>query len=128
MADVVTAGSPPPTRGISIRNDRKSNRIRITPAYAGNIDLLPVPNRSPKDHPRLRGEYSWARSESGGNEGSPPPTRGILCKWCISCHHLRITPAYAGNIKVDLLYSFIIWDHPRLRGEYLRISLDYSIL
>ena len=54
---IVPVGSPPLARGIHARNKGIRDRIRITPACAGNtFQYLPRLHRQ-RDHPRLRGEY-----------------------------------------------------------------------
>ncbi len=51
--------------------------------------------------------------------GSPPPTRGTLSR-ASSCHLFTgITPAYAGNTALPFFVSFLMRDHPRLRGEHI---------
>ena len=35
----------------------------------------------------------------------------------------RITPVYAGNTRNGQTVLFIRWDHPRLCGEYLDLSI-----
>ena len=56
---IVPVGSPPLARGIHARNKGIRDRIRITPACAGNtFQYLPRLHRQ-RDHPRLRGEYIW---------------------------------------------------------------------
>ena len=115
---IVPVGSPPLARGIHARNKGIRDRIRITPACAGNTFQDRAHGFSKRDHPRLRGEY-LSHSFSGRTlAGSPPLARGIQFKTNISTKHFRITPACAGNTK----RSFSLWwlnrDHPRLRGEY----------
>ena len=54
---IVTAGSPPLTRGIPKGTAAQNRDYGITPAYAGNTpDSCPSRQRA-WDHPRLRGEY-----------------------------------------------------------------------
>ena len=49
--------------------------------------------------------------------GSPPHTRGTGgIHGVVNCSH-GITPAYAGNRKVEARARFLAWDHPRIRGE-----------
>ena len=51
--------------------------------------------------------------------GSPPLTRGVPKMVTGIGQGVRITPAYAGSTQCanDVLGS--LWDHPRLRGEYV---------
>ena len=74
---IVPVGSPPLARGIHARNKGIRDRIRITPACAGNtFQYLPRLHRQ-RDHPRLRGEYARGDGSHGNDPGSPPLARGI---------------------------------------------------
>ena len=76
-----------------------------------------------RDHPRLRGEYKRIRLIFRIRKGSPPLTRGILV-WCLWEYRIyRITPAYAGNTPDEHVEGMATEDHPRLRGEYLKIAI-----
>ena len=50
--------------------------------------------------------------------GSPPLARGILGFWINTRHHIRITPARAGNTEKIYGGKVMGRDHPRSRGEY----------
>ena len=54
---IVTAGSPPLTRGIPKGTAAQNRDYGITPAYAGNTVTLLGECLRRQDHPRLRGEY-----------------------------------------------------------------------
>ena len=54
--------------------------------------------------------------------GSPPPTRGTRKSHRIPAVLLRITPAYAGNTLKYFFRFIYCQDHPRLRGEHLRVK------
>ena len=71
-----------------------------------------------KDHPRLRGEHHDGSYKLSGDKGSPPPTRGTRIKMRIYLSGPRITPAYAGNTPAVIQVSYLLQDHPRLRGEH----------
>ena len=114
---IVPVGSPPLARGIHARNKGIRDRIRITPACAGNTSGFSGFCSSCKDHPRLRGEYKERAKKSRPSWGSPPLARGIpptitnvepisgitpLARGIHVCgvkHNKRprITPACAGN-------------------------------
>ena len=51
--------------------------------------------------------------------GSPPHTRGILCKCDCGNYKSGITPAHAGNTTRHQKMVADQWDHPRTRGEYI---------
>ena len=66
----------------------------------------------------MRGEY---HSESDTNKymlGSPPLARGVHRKIVGPCLVTGITPACAGSTHLPPVCVYLIWDHPRLRGEY----------
>ena len=50
--------------------------------------------------------------------GSPPHTRGILHASMFDICFPRLTPAYAGNIILDIPLIDLVQAHPRIRGEY----------
>ena len=59
--------------------------------------------------------------------GSPPRVRGVLS--ISSCPEVpdRITPACAGSTVVNEVQIPVVWDHPRVCGEYMEIrSYDYG--
>ena len=58
-------GSPPLTRGIRVLIRLLTCQNGITPAYAGNTATPLRRLHSPKDHPRLRGEYRLGQDDSG---------------------------------------------------------------
>ena len=92
--------------------------MRLTPAYAGNMDQQREFVLRIQAHPRIRGEYSTFASQFPDPVGSPPHTRGILELFLIEEFLIRLTPAYAGNILPKTLTASLIKAHPRIRGEY----------
>ena len=115
---IVPVGSPPLARGIHARNKGIRDRIRITPACAGNtFQYLPRLHRQ-RDHPRLRGEYQLRRKLQEVALGSPPLARGIHLDFLDFVRAVRITPACAGNTLSPKNKGRQTEDHPRLRGEY----------
>ena len=94
---------------------------RITPACAGSTSHTDSNHGRCKDHPRLRGEYAFWFLIACPDKGSPPLARGVLVKEAKIKHMPRITPACAGSTCRQLLHTFSAKDHPRLRGEYLRL-------
>ena len=99
-------GSPPLARGIPEYTISFADRMRITPACAGNTDtgsVLAIPRR---DHPRLRGEYFNGPHVLNSSTGSPPLARGIPPDIIRRDPILGITPACAGNtLKKSHIYS-----------------------
>ena len=71
----------------------------------------------------MRGEYVLLTSFALSIQGSPPLARGIRERNLISSSALRITPACAGNTYTVYIGIREFWDHPRLRGEYLKCTM-----
>ncbi len=69
-------GSPPHTRGTSVKRRGNGQGTGITPAYAGNIRTGFSSSVTGGDHPRIRGEHRSIISSSSSQAGSPPHTRG----------------------------------------------------
>ena len=123
---IVSCGSSPHTRGARPGRSRPPDHGGIIPAYAGStIPYFSIGSRSP-DHPRIRGEHTYANMEQESILGSSPHTRGALCLSISFCSGPRIIPAYAGSTDMSSLYSITVPDHPRIRGEH-RISVFLSV-
>ena len=114
------AGSPPLARGIHPVARWIRSGAGITPACAGNTEAKKEQKSRHKDHPRLRGEYSPLGDRLAAHPGSPPLARGIHITDEIRFDPSRITPACAGNTIIFAPGKFILKDHPRLRGEYIK--------
>ena len=112
-------GSPPPTRGTQELLTSNAIDFGITPAYAGNTSFFISFSFTKWDHPRLRGEHLLSPFRAVKRRGSPPPTRGTLSFANVDKILIRITPAYAGNTFIGIIYQVVYWDHPRLRGEHI---------
>ena len=93
---------------------------RIIPALAGNTKLSAQKARSPRDHPRSRGEYPLLRDAITAVAGSSPLSRGIHVTDYDFIRARRIIPALAGNTGAASRDQAKAWDHPRSRGEYPR--------
>ena len=115
-------GSPPLARGTGLRRYIAAVLPVITPACAGNRSLSSNHEYDSKDHPRLRGEQRAAKCVLQSPQGSPPLARGteLLFSTYLSIH--GITPACAGNRYGHSGVIFVLWDHPRLRGEQLYLK------
>ena len=74
------------------------------------------------DHPRMRGEDSVGNLRVDDPVGSPPHARGRRLFRGSLWSGFRITPACAGKTVFNVHYSFLSWDHPRMRGEDSRMS------
>ena len=111
-------GSPPLTRGTRYSLISYNTSVGITPAYAGNTNTRRRGCTGSWDHPRLRGEHARQALSMFKILGSPPLTRGTLANNPEMVSAWRITPAYAGNTKLEEVRRKVIQDHPRLRGEH----------
>ena len=90
-------GSPPLTRGLHSSNPPMNGERGITPAHAGTTTRAMPGGAMPEDHPRSRGDYLHRRQRRIRRIGSPPLTRGLLCKAFASVCADGITPAHAGT-------------------------------
>ena len=73
------------------------------------------------DHPRLRGEKISSVMFVSIVAGSPPLTRGKEMSACDGRLLRGITPAYAGKSFRPHIEDSNQQDHPRLRGEKLKL-------
>ena len=71
----------------------------------------------------MRGEDNLPAGEAGKVNGSPPHARGRLGAYDHGLASRRITPACAGKTGGGVL-GWLVWgDHPRMRGEDVRLQL-----
>ena len=110
-------GSPPLARERHLPCHLAIHYIRITPAGAGKTDNQRCHWSPWKDHPRLRGKDVKNPRSLWIALGSPPLARERLKLQKILALALRITPACAGTTANILNFPFLVWDHPRLRGN-----------
>ena len=115
---IASPGSSPHARGIPGVNLVRVRNAGITPACAGNTKILNASASDHRDHPRMRGEYCLIVTFNDFVQGSPPHARGILAKMNGIQNPNGITPACAGNTRLEPVLSSGIGDHPRMRGEY----------
>ena len=78
LCGIIALGSPPHARGIRIGRSARVDRGGITPACAGNTRPVFYSFDFSRDHPRMRGEYSYSVLPFSASLGSPPHARGIL--------------------------------------------------
>ena len=93
-------GSPPHTRDKSFCLHIATRQSRITPAYAGQIYFLVYYSCVFRDHPRIRGTNSLSSHTTPAQAGSPPHTRDKSFNESVIIVHIRITPAYAGQMEL----------------------------
>ena len=118
----LSRGSPPLARGTADIRHRFILLSRITPACAGNSSFGFQFDRRRQDHPRLRGEQNYGRSNFRGSRGSPPLARGTACQLLHTGRRKGITPACAGNRVYPANMQSNGKDHPRLRGEQRKMK------
>ncbi len=116
------AGSPPRARGKGAFYSKTQDGIGITPACAGKRSSTKCCPNSTRDHPRVRGEKADARRIHANRWGSPPRARGKACFSLLITSTKGITPACAGKSSLSTKFIGTPKDHPRVRGEKLRIS------
>ena len=69
-----------------------------------------------QDHPRIRGTNLVGCSNIDGLLGSPPHTRDKYITKLFLLFSIGITPAYAGQIALEISVERLLRDHPRIRG------------
>ena len=118
---IILIGSSPHARGKVNSFYLSSNRLRIIPACAGKSGGVFSKIKIPQDHPRMRGEKlnaTWVKSLTSG---SSPHARGKDISTGLPSASSRIIPACAGKSCISGSCYEIRQDHPRMRGEKLRI-------
>ncbi len=115
-------GSSPLARGARPAKFHLGGRNRIIPARAGSTRVCASSDAERKDHPRSRGEHDWQRLRAAIPGGSSPLARGALPERRMPCGMFGIIPARAGS--TDFAFSELLrgQDHPRSRGEHLRVD------
>ena len=98
--------------------------LRFNPAYAGNILRLFVHFLVQQVQPRVCGEYVRPLGGIVDLLGSTPRMRGILLCLNLVSRYIRFNPAYAGNIVLLVLHSFLFQVQPRVCGEYKPTSIS----
>ncbi len=114
------AGSSPLARGLHFQDGVDGRVPGIIPACAGFTEQFPLLISGKKDHPRLRGVYYRRPVRRPMNAGSSPLARGLPGREPVAEPAVGIIPACAGFTAASSLRSRPRWDHPRLRGVYLR--------
>ena len=110
-------GSPPRVRGTGKGYGGLCVLSRITPARAGNSRLMAACDREMADHPRACGEQDDNKVYPEDEIGSPPRVRGTEGDDRTAGGVHRITPARAGNSKLNNTPGEGAKDHPRACGE-----------
>ncbi len=116
---------PLPAIGIGRSRTAPVARCRTGVALALSRSCLPPtlwrpqPGRrkSPRDHPRIRGEHGPGRRWCGGCRGPSPRARGAVLVDSDGAEAAGTIPACAGSRGTVGRRSSGWWDHPRVRGE-----------
>ncbi len=91
------AGTPPRARGGAGHNGRSGDHEGNTPACAGRRAAAAPATRSPREHPRVRGEEAWASCWPNRHGGTPPRARGGAGEPTAGVPGAGNTPACAGR-------------------------------
>ncbi len=119
-------GSSPLSRGILDLLLAPKRPRRIIPALAGNTTRRPRTAPWGGDHPRSRGEYEGLSCQLSVRVGSSPLSRGILRPRLILVIREGIIPALAGNTTTSRPWTRSRGDHPRSRGEYQAMRIQWN--
>ena len=117
------SGSSPHTRGAPDRRQAGQSCDGIIPAYAGSTEDVNAFQLGLRDHPRIRGEHFWVWLIWEASWGSSPHTRGARAFLGEGDMSGRIIPAYAGSTSPWSAPSSRAPDHPRIRGEHVRVAV-----
>ena len=75
------------------------------------------------DHPRVCGKNRSKSEPSSLVTGSPPRVREKLIHFVCATTSLGITPACAGKTFKESNPLFLPWDHPRVCGKNIHLSI-----
>ena len=120
-------GSSPHPRGAPAAGAPLRTTPRIIPAYAGSTTRSWPPAGRVADHPRIRGEHEAHPRWRCAGHGSSPHTRGAQGRHRRSTSRARIIPAYAGSTFSHRKLLSIHRDHPRIRGEHVRLGFTRNV-
>ena len=115
-----TYGSAPRARGTLWQAWGVPERLRFSPACAGNTRCR---NRGGQEYtvqPRVRGEHATMRRVSVDARGSAPRARGTRVRRAYARACRRFSPACAGNTSPNCNRPEAPAVQPRVRGEHLR--------
>ena len=84
-------------RGAPGEENKRTEKTRIIPAYAGSTMGYADLGSLGEDHPRVCGEHGLNATSGPPLEGSSPRMRGALQCGALSGSGARIIPAYAGS-------------------------------
>ena len=110
-------GSSPLTRGKRSYGEAGSTWDGLIPAHAGKTLTRPPRSRTPRAHPRSRGENAASERRARAWKGSSPLTRGKRLQRRAVDGRAGLIPAHAGKTIQFRLPPIRGRAHPRSRGE-----------
>ena len=116
-------GSSPRARGARPNLFPQVRALGIIPACAGSTRRTGARWRTPRDHPRVRGEHVGRLTADPELRGSSPRARGAPPLREPVEHRVGIIPACAGSTGASRGQDPGWWDHPRVRGEHCILSI-----
>ena len=98
-------------------------KIGTSPRTRGKRWVVSMVGIALPEHPRARGENGLGELARGSNKGTSPRTRGkLICSSPKTCS-IRNIPAHAGKTGFDYFAAAAHWEHPRARGENVRLEI-----
>ena len=119
---IVTAGTSPRTRGKRRNSGFWPWPCRNIPAHAGKTLSSLKDKVTSTEHPRARGENMPPQKPHLSCAGTSPRTRGKLYGTFSDGGRLRNIPAHAGKTRAAVLLSALTPEHPRARGENVKVG------
>ena len=102
--------------------EKGNDMLGIIPACAGSTASLTFAKLLKEDHPRMRGEHPPPPRTLSLNAQSSPHARGAPLENVLVVVAIGIIPACAGSTTARRCPACATWDHPRMRGEHLKIT------
>ena len=122
----VNEGSSPHARGTRNGIGRLGQTAGIIPACAGNTKRMRMTGEWAWDHPRMRGEHWYCSLQNVDCMGSSPHARGTPGVQHRNMAAHGIIPACAGNTYTTRRIMPVNGDHPRMRGEHAKKTLQFD--
>ena len=119
-------GSSPHARGAPPLCRPFPDEPGIIPACAGSTRRPGGEARHQGDHPRMRGEHTFASNPELDSQGSSPHARGAREVTRMATDAQRIIPACAGSTRSMACPDSRWRDHPRMRGEHSLSAFSFS--
>ena len=115
-------GTPPRARGRHGVDHVHAPGAGNTPACAGTTRRRASASVATPEHPRVRGDDRCSITSSIGAQGTPPRARGRPPAPKSETPSLGNTPACAGTTNDQDLNRDWIAEHPRVRGDDVRVG------